>query len=482
MAKKIRKQTLALKSYLDKVKEEDISDSQDVQRKFCWDNNAINELIVTVLTDDYIPPIILGEEELGDGLTQQYIVDGMQRTSSLILFRYGNYKITSAIEDSIIEYQIKKRDEKGNICKDDDGTVNWESKKFDIKKKSFSDLPHELQKKFDDYQIEIAVHQNCTMKMISKLVRRYNNHKPMNNVQKAFTFMEKYARKIRNIVDLRFFKECGNYPEAEKPKGTYERIVMESVMVMFHLNEWKKTPKDIGKYLNKNSSDEEFDTLKEVLKRLETIVDDKFTCVFTIKDSFIWFTLFYRFTKLGENDIRFVEFLEVFNRELCTRTFTEYDNKSFYTIDDGKGTKDKKIIIQKLDMLERLMKEYLHIKIEGKQMKQVDSNMDRPVSVIDFVRENVKTDVNEEDINLYEAILDDYIEIGSDIRDEENEPSIIALIAHSVEQDIDLELEDWFPDFIKQNTTYIKNQKENYIFMRNHLDKFVDVKQRKLAG
>lgn len=134
MAKKIRKQTLALKSYLDKVNEEDISDSQDVQRKFCWDKSAVNELIVTVLTDDYIPPIILGEEELGEDMVQQYIVDGMQRSSSLLWFRYGNYEITSAIENSIIEYQEKKV-ENGKVCKDDENNVIWESKKFDIKKR-----------------------------------------------------------------------------------------------------------------------------------------------------------------------------------------------------------------------------------------------------------------------------------------------------------------------------------------------------------
>ena len=58
MAKKVREQTVSLSLYLDDVKSGDISENQDVQRAFCWDNSAINELIVTVLTDDYIPPVI----------------------------------------------------------------------------------------------------------------------------------------------------------------------------------------------------------------------------------------------------------------------------------------------------------------------------------------------------------------------------------------------------------------------------------------
>lgn len=49
--------------YLRKNSKGDIDNNADVQRNFVWNNEQINELIVTVLTDDYIPPIILGEEK-----------------------------------------------------------------------------------------------------------------------------------------------------------------------------------------------------------------------------------------------------------------------------------------------------------------------------------------------------------------------------------------------------------------------------------
>lgn len=476
MAKKIRKQTLALKSYLDKVNEEDISDSQDVQRKFCWDKSAINELIVTVLTDDYIPPIILGEEELGDGIVQQYIVDGMQRSSSLIWFRYGNYEITSAIEDSIIEYQEKKIED-GKVCKDDEENVIWESKKFDIKKKTFAELPKVLQKKFDDYQIEIAIHQDCTMEQISKLVRRYNNHKAMNAVQKAFTYIDNYARKIRNIVELDFFKDCGNYPEVEKPKGTYERIAMESVMLMFHLDKWKKTPKDIGKFLNENSSDEEFDTLKNLLNRLESITGDKFRDIFNIKDSFIWFTHFYRSTQLGVDDSGFADFLAEFQANLHNKTFVEYDNKSFDTIDDGKGTKDKKVIIQKLDMLEKLMIEFLHFDIEIEDENVEEDN--EPMTDSEFINKNVGIDIDSvyENMDLYidslDDLLDNTVKDGSKLLEPENRQSLLAMVAYSYKEDKDLD--EWLTEYASSNNTYIKDQKKNFVHMVTDLNNYIQV-------
>ena len=93
-----RKQTYTLDMYLKKKKKGDIDNKADVQRNFVWNYEQINELIVTVLTDDYIPPIILGEEEN----SKLHIVDGGCRTAALETFRYGNHKITSSIENPFL--------------------------------------------------------------------------------------------------------------------------------------------------------------------------------------------------------------------------------------------------------------------------------------------------------------------------------------------------------------------------------------------
>ena len=49
---KPRKQIYTLEMYLNKVREFDIRNDSDVQRQFVWSNEQVNELIVTVLTDD----------------------------------------------------------------------------------------------------------------------------------------------------------------------------------------------------------------------------------------------------------------------------------------------------------------------------------------------------------------------------------------------------------------------------------------------
>ena len=100
---KIRKQTYSLDQYLKLIKAETIRTDQECQRlSGQWNPNMVNELIATVLTDNYIPPIILGEETVS-GITRQWIIDGLQRSSSLSLFRYANTRITKNIDEYMYE-------------------------------------------------------------------------------------------------------------------------------------------------------------------------------------------------------------------------------------------------------------------------------------------------------------------------------------------------------------------------------------------
>ena len=114
----------------------------------------------------------------------------------------------------------------------------------------------------------------------------------MNVSQRTFTFVDRFARKIREILRKRFFVECTGYTKSERKNGTLERILMETVMCMFHLDKWQKRSRKMGEFLNKNASKQEFDRLNDNLNRLEAIYNDSFHGVFTSKDSFLWFTLF----------------------------------------------------------------------------------------------------------------------------------------------------------------------------------------------
>ena len=186
---KPRKQTYTLQMYLQKMMDMDIRSDADVQRMSgAWNNGMINELVASVLNGDYIPPIILGEEEN----SQAWIVDGLQRSTALMMFRHGSYRVSASVEEPVISYRAKARDSEGNVKIDGNGDVCWEGREFDIRRKTYKQMPEELQKIFNEYQLDCIIHENYGMQQISKLVRRYNFHKPMNVSQRTFTFCDRY--------------------------------------------------------------------------------------------------------------------------------------------------------------------------------------------------------------------------------------------------------------------------------------------------
>lgn len=453
----VRRQTYTLEMYLKKVKDLDVRSDQDVQRMANqWNNNMASELIISILNDEYVPPIILGMEKN----SQSWLIDGLQRTTTLMMFRYGNLKISPSIEEPVIAYRAKVRDANGNILIDGCGNIVWEDQDFDIRRKTFELLPDELQKKFNEYQIDCIIHENHTMEQISRLVRRFNFNKCMTTAQKSLTFCDRYARRIREILKRKFFIECTGYTKNERKNGSVERVLMESVMCMFHLDNWKKS-KQTGAYLNENSSMEEFGTLENCIERLEAVMSDDLYHLFTSKDSFLLFTLFYKFTKLNTDDRKFSDFLYAFKNGLCDK---EVNGKIFY--EKGRSLKDKPVIVEKLALLETLMYEFLGI---PKPETGIDTE-----SILTFVRENVNPDVTKEDIELYKDMLDDFAEEmdkNNELLNKGNQLSLIGIIAYSFEHDIDLD--NWIVDFCGRNDSYIKDQTENFRFMREDLEQFV---------
>ena len=435
-----RRQVYTMSQYLENERDGYITNNVSIQRFPAWKPIA-DGLAVTILTDDYIPPIILAE----DGSGRTVIVDGGSRTTAFKMIRYGNYKIKSSVENPIIKY--KKMD------KDEDGNSVWYDAEFDIRNKTYEQFPKELQKKFNEYQVETVIHE-CDMDTINMYFRRYNVHTGMNANQKMFIYIPKFADKIRKITKRNFFLNCSDFSDNEKDKGVLERVIAESAMCIFHFDKWNKNGKKLATYLNENSSEEEFDTLNNNIERLENIVTEDTKTLFNSKDCFIWLTLFNKFAKTGLDDSKFGEFLVAFVGGLRNK-FVK--GKLFDKVDEVGSTKDKRVIEDKLHILESLMKEYLHIE---------DA---KPLSDVEFISQNVDIPIADviEDIQLYMDTLDeleeDHIRVGSKLLHNENRQSMLAIVAYAYKNDIDLE--EWMEEYASNNNTYFVDQKKNYLHM-----------------
>lgn len=357
---KLRKQTYSLEQYLKLMNNETIRSDQDCQRlSGQWSNNMVNELIYTVLTDNYIPPVILGEEII-NGITRLWLIDGLQRSSSLALFRYGNKKITQNIDESIVTYQRKVLDENGNPKRDGKGEIIWESIKCDIRNKTYNQLPDELRDKFNEYQIETVIHQDCDTTGVSKLIKRYNNHTAMNTNQKAFTYLDTFAREVRQITENRFFLDIYSCTQKGRINGTIERVCCDMIFLCNYPDQYRKDTKQNFKWLNENACISDFENLNGLLTRLtdslEITAETKE--LFNVKHAHIFVSIFKTFIEIGRNDEKFGDFLDWFVKG---GNETEIDGKTWNDLildEKTHSTRDVNIIDGKLNYLTALIRQY----------------------------------------------------------------------------------------------------------------------------
>lgn len=441
----------------------DFRNDYPLQRKpASWSHPYRDEFIVSVIKNENVDSLKMCEEVTESGSTT-WLIDGGNRVRSLDAFKNGEFKIGRTIFMPFTEYTVPRVDEDGVFVEDEKGNQVFDTIKYDLRGKWYRDLPQELKDSFDSYGVKITKRLNATEELIQHDLRRYNNQGKMNNAEISVTYMNKEsAKKIKDIAEeSRFFVECGAYTESNKNRSIIEKILMETMMASYHLNSWKKNAKKIGAYLAEFATDEEYKKVESNLNRLEKIVDEKSNELFNVKNSYIWFATFDKFTELGLPDESFKNFLHAFVDELHT---CKIGDLSWDDMEENRATKDKKTVIQKITLLENLMNQYLCVEEEKEE-----------IDVLNFVRETVDPDANEDDIELYEQTFDDYtveVDNKSPLLNRKNRPSWIALVADAFKSDTDMNLGKWMIQFFKNNTEFLRNQRDNFLRMKDSFQEF----------
>lgn len=482
-----------LGSLLDEKRDKKINCKYILQRKaYQWTDRQINKFLTRVLNNQPIPEIVICEKYV-NGRKKRYLTDGLQRLSYAELYRSKGIIIgKTGAEFPDIYYKEKVFDENGNPAIDEDGDYVEEIKTFNVIGKTFDELPDFLKERFNKFNINVTTYFNCTDEQVAYHIRNYNNTEGMNNNQYELTNVSPgVAEMLRNVSDGHpFFKDnYGQYTEKKKTKGNIDRLVVESIMTINFLDDWKKSPQDAFNYINDNATKKMFDDLKEILDRLCNIVDKNNKELFTTTNSSVWFAVFSKFEKLELADTEFLNFMNYFQESFDT---LEIDGNRFRDIYKDSHTKNKNIVMAKIMGIEQLMLDFLHIKNE--EVKEcsdmnkeavVDINIkpEQEISpndsdtILAFVQELVGDTLTANDIKDFEEDLEIRsldVDNNNRILESENHKSLIALIAYAYQQD--LLLDKWFLDFFHRHNTYNQNQKENYIYMKNDLEKFLDKK------
>ena len=427
-----------------------------------WNSAMKGNLISDILQNNPIPELIFADQVI-DGISIIWDIDGKQRCTTVYLYVKNMFKLSKNIRKYMIKYQQIKKDENGKCILNENKVPIYEWKEYDIRGKYFKDLPDMLQEKLLDYNFNVTQYLNCSSDEIAYHIERYNAGKPMNGNQKGLIKLgETFAVMVKNIANMEFFKDIGNYKVSENKNGAIGRLIIESIMSINFLNSWKKNQEDMCEFLFNNATNEMFESFEVLVDRITQIIDEESAEVFDSKDSFIWFTIFNEFTKTNLDDVKFIDFIKNFVKTLHSK---EIDGITYDDLNQ-KATKDKNVIINKIKLIKELMYKYLDIQIEETNCKDQE--------IKSFIKDLINKEVSDTDINFYKDILND-LEVNVDnnslLLKKDNEPSLLALVAYACNNDIDLD--NWIVEYFDKHENYIKNQEENYIYMKKDLDDFV---------
>ena len=342
---------------------------------FQWDKEEANRYFCRILSNLPIPEIILCEQKK-KGLTISHLIDGLQRLSYAEAFKENRIKIGSAgAERHLIQYRDYVLDENGNRVLDEDGLPEYEMKVFDVIGKYYKDLPNELKKRFNNFNINVTKFFDCTDEQIADHIRDYNNHASMNKEQSGLLNVSAdIAVHIKEISQKNsFFKNCGKFTDNNSIKGKRERVVVESLMLLFFRESWKANLDSIYKFVNENASEQQFMKLNSQFNRLELALGDNnkklSEVLFTPTTMPMWIAVFDKFTTYNMEDSRFVDFLNAYNTELKDKDINGVSMADF----KDQQTKKKTTITGKIDLLVQLMNEFLHIE-QTTENKEVEDS------------------------------------------------------------------------------------------------------------
>lgn len=487
----------SVKTILRKIKKHTLRDDHPLQRYSDQHNSLTkSEYISDIAQGRAMLPIIISEEVVGD-VINQWIIDGKQRCGTLISYVNDGFKINKNIQTEAIQYLSVEVDENGNEIQDENGREITVIKSFDIRNKKFSQLPSEIQENILEYSMPILLNLRCSKEDIAYDIARFNRCRPMNVAQNGWTgISENYAEVIEKILRLPFFKEnsMSSYTSTTTKNGATRRMVVESIMASYFIDDFNRDFRKCCVYLNENANDKIFTDFYCLIERLQEVPHENVADMFNIKDSFLWFAVFSRFIKIQKEyleliDADFIRFMEAFKNELHEK---EVDETSWDDIiQNRRNTKDKSLVILKIKTLVLLMVDFLGVKYdfdseldseeqtETEKTEEVvpEESPEDAKKLAEFLKENVNPEICEDDVDFYKESFEDYtVEVNNDSKllERENRFSMIGIIAYSFEKDVDPT--EWIVQFFDKNNDYNPDQKENYKYMKKDFEEFVGYK------
>lgn len=465
---KLKQDSYLCKRICDMLERYEFRTDHPSQRRVVWGTEYRDNFIVTVLLNEDFDPIKICEQII-NGNTVNWIIDGKQRCTTLVEFRAGKFALGKKLDPSIITYDEVKKDENGMILKDEDGNPLYDEIEYDLRGKSYNDLPEALKDDFNNCTVKYTKHLDCTDKELMRHMIRYNNCAEMRPNQKIMVKIGNIVKEVRKLSEHPFWLDCTSLGKAAFTNGTLERNVSELLMGINFWSNWTKDANRMSKFLNDNATKDMCYSLENELNELMNIVENNHKEKFTSKSAIIWFKFFDECKKKGITGEVYGKFLDSFEQyeTIPVQVMGEYNNPdhskdekvniiNYHDLEKDRSTKDRGIIEDKLHILHTLMDKFLRdngIKIESttEELEEVVENNKEEVT--ELLEENTVDEIENyvESENYIDKVENITVDASNEV--EPVESKMNGEILESTDNDNEVSDEDKeILSFVKENT------------------------------
>ena len=188
-----------------------------------WPLITKSGLVASVLTDSFVPSIVLlkdkvGTNEKGKDIVKYEILDGQQRLSSLFSFLDDQWALHGSLEP--VEY---------------DGFT------YDIAGKKFSELEPELQDAIKGYRFSIQALENYTFDEVEKLFFNINSGVALSPIQRAKPKLGNENMEFFNkLLGGNFFTQAIHITEAQAKREDDLLILLQTMVLLDNRHEGRE--------------------------------------------------------------------------------------------------------------------------------------------------------------------------------------------------------------------------------------------------
>ena len=304
-----------------------------------WTLEQKSNLIRRILQKGEILPLIVCTQRDENGCEVNYLIDGIQRVTTICEFMMDVFAISKNTRDAKVSYdgilyqtrQMKtgkfalKKDR--NKCLipilDIEGKQQKAVQEIDIRGLKWSSLPPELQKRILYYPINIIYKHNCTDEDIQTEILDLNSGTAMNIAQIGKnTLGVTFARHVSELALHSFIQDKCGFTYKNEIAAVVDRSIAESLaLVNFGTDGWIADYKALCRRLANWLDEACVDRLREMFDILEEVVpeDKEIQAYLVNKEFFITMANFAHFLDTDYAYECYGKFLYAFVHDLMKR-------------------------------------------------------------------------------------------------------------------------------------------------------------------